>query len=271
MTKMIFKSTLLGAILLFGAASAQATLANLAPGTQIQLKTAQVGKQIVGISNDGVFAAIICNSSNSADLLFSNPAGDIVTKDYNSSTLRRSAWAPERSPYIGLTSAAAEEVCANPNGNYVFEAVADKDTQKLGVKASRSEARYFEAPRAGEKIQVRTGQVGNKVMAVTNDGKFFAIKCAHGLFAKSSGDFIYSNRNGKIVVHDYKIEGISMSIAPVERAAYWPMTNHAVVEVCNYPNGIYTLQINAGAGGNEVEYLSGQRFEANSRLRSRGF
>lgn len=271
MTKTLIKSTLILAAILLSGTKVQAQVVPLPAGTKLQMQTSEVGGTIAGLSTDGKFFAILCGSGKtSADLLFQNSEGDVQDEYHNTPGYRLRTWTPPRSLYVSFSSEAAVQVCSNPNGSYVFETGLEGNVQKLRVTNFQADTRDPKSlmPTAG-RLQVRTGQVGNKVVAVTDDARFFAIVCTRGM-VWSSADLIFPNTFGKIVVKDYNISHVRVSPAPRDIAKYYPMTAKAVSTICNFPNGIYALDVAQKDAKTEVEFIGGESFEANVRFGSSG-
>ena len=127
-------------------------------------------------------------------------------------------------------------------------------------------------PQIGDNAQltVRTSLIDKHVVAVTNDGRFFAIVCYQGLIFKSTADLLFPNSEGEIVT-DFYSSGSGRSAGAPPRSSYIPLENAAVVQVCNHPSGVYTLNIANEGDGKIVKYVSGHALEADSGHRPRGF
>ncbi|MGZ3722926.1 MAG: hypothetical protein ACXVA9_08360 [Bdellovibrionales bacterium] len=276
----ILKSTLImAAILLSGTKVHAQTPAKFEVGTRIEMLTNKVDKDIVGKATDGNFYSISCTShiagvqawpfkvftSYSADLFVPTTYGDLVPADSDS--------AREKSSYMPLTAESAQAVCTNPSGNYVLNVVERNSERLLAVADFQAIVRDPKADRLspGDVVQVRTRQVGEKIVAVTGDGKFFAILCSMGLLSKTA-DFIYPNYYGNIAIDEYNAVGTRVSSSPAKRQASWSMDAKAMGKVCNYPNGTYTLRVAATDNKDvEVHFESTQSVEANAHQNGNGF
>jgi hypothetical protein len=121
-------------------------------------------------------------------------------------------------------------------------------------------------------IRVRTNDIGSgKIVAVTNDGRFFAIVCENNFMglATSSADLVFQDPDGDLTIDNgaYKASG---RIANKNRSAWASLDERGVSEICNHPNGMYVLQLRGADGKALVEYVSGQTLRADSG-KSRGF
>lgn len=127
-------------------------------------------------------------------------------------------------------------------------------------------------PQIGDNTQltVRTSLVDKHVVAVTNDGRFFAIVCNRGVLLKSNADLLFPNSEGEIITEFYNSSG-SRSIGLPPRAPFIPLEFTAMVQICNHPSGIYTLSITNDGDGKIVNYVGGHTLEADSGHRPRGF
>jgi hypothetical protein len=125
------------------------------------------------------------------------------------------------------------------------------------------------AAHADSQLQMRTQQVGEEIVGVTNDGRFFAIACKNNLVFKSSAFLLAPNSKGDIVTD--LSTGYQISAGSPERSPKYPLTTEATLKVCNFPNGIYTLNLTQKDGANIVEFVNGQSADADSGKSARGF
>ena len=290
MKNTILKSTLVATAVLLSGMNANAKLATIEEGTQLQIRTSLIGKQIAGVMPEGIFVSIQCRAhtsisftkmttetSYSADILFPNSHGDVVTERYDSAAPRVSAAAAERSTFLPLSQVAAQFVCENPAGNYVLEVRTTNSVKQIELLQFRPDLRLLSSAHitAGQTLKLRTGQVGEKIVGVSEDGNFVAIVCSQGTFSKSTADMIYPNSSHNIITNNYAGTATRVNAVNEERGAFVSLTSEAVVQICNNPNGLYTLSVNAAEGETKVALVSiddkARSVEANTRFRTRGF
>lgn len=138
-----------------------------------------------------------------------------------------------------------------------------------------SEASFAQMPPEAKftDLHVRTQFVDGKIIAVTNDGRFFSIVCSYPkipvpLMSQNSSALMFlPNKDGDIVSAAYN--KINRHTAD-KRSQAIPLANTAVVQICNEPNGTYLLRIKQEGEINEVLYVSGTTHSANTG-RGRGY
>lgn len=126
---------------------------------------------------------------------------------------------------------------------------------------------------AKEEFTVYTTSVGNSekigenIIASTADHQNFFIQCSHSkvpggslIGFKSSAKFYFPNDKGDIVTH------LGSIVARTTESESRDLNDEAVSEICNNPNGIYTLRIH-----DKVEFVSRQSGSTDSGQRDLGF
>jgi hypothetical protein len=124
-----------------------------------------------------------------------------------------------------------------------------------------------------ENLQLRTSQVGNNIVGIASDGRMFAIVCHHisPLSWSSKADLLSPNSKGDIVIAGYNTQAFRTNPAAEEKSPYLPLEKSAVLQICNHPNGVYTLNVTKKADTQVAEYISGQSLEPDSDTSSRGY
>jgi hypothetical protein len=129
---------------------------------------------------------------------------------------------------------------------------------------------HADSPQTGSshQLQLHTNLIGKNIVGVSSDGKFFAIVCSPGLFMKSTADLLFPNDLGDVVTEDYN-KTVVRAMRVERPSAYLPLTDAAVHQVCNHPNGQYTFLIDEDA--KSVGFGGGQALDADSGRLPRDF
>lgn len=279
MSKHVLKLTVVVSAILLFAVNAEA--GEMTSGAEFELQTGKVGEHVIGKTTDNQFFAISCkphwgaNRSKglytyySAKMAFPNEAGQILFK------IKNATGEVLLFNTLPLTQVAADKLCVETEGVYSVRIVGENDQQAVDLVNRIKDAPSRVELRVGTTLQLRTALVGNTIVAATSEGNYFGIMCDYGYGAgivhTSYANFVYPNYLGKIVAvpgYDSKIFG-PKPIA--ESAAYLPMSDSAMSQICNFPNKMYTLRISGSDKAKVVDIDGRQTFEANTREGGRGF
>jgi hypothetical protein len=131
---------------------------------------------------------------------------------------------------------------------------------------------------ADTQMNFRTAQVAQDrgqttLVAVTSDFRFYAIVCNMGYarITNSKAYLLSPTRLGDLTTRDFDQSKISMSAYSAPKSNALPLTLAAVTQICNHPNGEYTLITKSINGSTSVDFVDGHSTVAEAPKASRGF
>jgi len=127
--------------------------------------------------------------------------------------------------------------------------------------------------KADTQMTFRTTQVGKQIVAVSSDFRFYGIVCKPGIpfFTKSRADLLAPNPEGDLTTETYAKTGYNKWGSDGPQSKSWPLDAAAVNQICNHPNGEYTLNLSTTNGATVVEFVGGHSMVAEAPNASRGF